>query len=214
MDKQEKTTLRKLLDFCKNHKRLLISIAIVLVLGYAVVMWLDSRNSKTTLAGMTVNVPLSDAGTAILTTEYQDRFNTDSDREEIYLGQMELNAIGGADMKDHYGLKSLEGLCANGQLDYLLLDQVAFEMLLSRGIFQDLTEIYTQSELEAMGDMPVYCKLGKGAQAVPMALNITDCPYAQKFAGGTDTVYFVFVKDSPRADACRELLSYLLVWDH
>ena len=214
MDKQEKTKLRKLLDFCKVHKRLLVSIAVVLVLGYVVVMWLDSRNAKTTLAGMTVNVPLSDTGTAILTTEYQDHVGAVSGREEIYLGQMELNAIGGSDMKDHYGLKSLEGLCANEQLDYLLLDQVAFEMLLSRGIFQDLTEIYTQSELEAMGDMPVYCKLGKEAQAVPMALNITDCPYAQEFAGGTDNVYFVFVQDSPRADACREFLSYLLSWNH
>jgi len=213
MDKL-KTTVRKLADFCKAHKRLLISIAVVMIVAYIAVMWINRRTGKIFLAGMTVNVPLSDTGTAILTEEYQDRSGTDSDQEEIYLGRMEIEEIGGTDMKDHYGLKSLEGLCANEQLDYLLLDQVAFELLLSRGVFRDLTEIYTQSELEAMGDMPVYCRIGSGAPVAPMALNITACPYAREFAGGTDAVYFVFVEKSPRADTCREFLSYLLAWDH
>lgn len=213
MDKQEKITIRKLLDFCRVHKRLLISIAVVLVVGYVVVMWLDSRDTKTLVSGMTVNVPLSDQGAAILNAEYKNHLGAESDREEVYLGQMELQAMGGADMKDHYGLKSLLGLCEKEQLDYLLLDQTAFEILLSRGIFRDLTEVYTQSELEAMGDMPVYCRLGEDAPALPMALDITTCPYVQEFAGGIERVYFVFVKKSPRTEAGRELLSYLLAWD-
>lgn len=213
MENQGHKAIRMVLDFCKAHKRLLISIAIVLVVGYVAVMWLNSSKPKTLLAGMTVNVPLSDAGTAILTTEFQSSAGLGSNGEEIYLGQMELDASGSS-TKDHYGLQSLDGLCANEQLDYLVLDQVAFEMLLSRGIFRDLTELYTQSELEAMGDMLVYCRIGKDAPAAPMALNITSCPYVQKFAGGTETVYFVFVQDSPRADTCREFLSYLLAWDH
>lgn len=213
MENQGHKAIRMVLDFCKAHKRLLISIAIVLLVGYVAVMWLNRSNPKTLLAGMTVNVPLSDAGTAILTTEFQSSAGLGSDREEIYLGQMELDASGSS-TKDHYGLQSLDGLCANEQLDYLLLDQSAFEMLLSRGIFRDLTEIYTQSELEAMKNMLVYCRAGEDAPAVPMALNITASPYVQEFVGGEETVYFVFVKDSPRADVCRELLTYLLVWNH
>ena len=45
-----------------------------------------------------------------------------------------------------------------------------------------------------------------------VAIDITDIPFIQKNAQVKDTVYFVYVANSPRVEACRAFYDYLLAY--
>lgn len=195
-----------------NYKAGIIAVFVGLVLLAAAVGAVRDLKKTTVMAGITVNVELSEAGKAYLTDAYKEKLQA-GEKEMVYLGKMEIHSLETTVNHDdnYYAAKSLTALCNTQEVDYLLLDQEGFETMLLQSVYLDLQKVCTQEELAALGDQVVMAQYEGKADPMPVALDITECPFIRDNAQ-EEKVYFVFVSGSPRTESCEALLDYLLAW--
>ncbi len=196
------------------YKWVLVVVLLLIMAVSVLLASLQNLSKKTLVAGVTVNVFLSDEGKAALSEDYKALVGTGSSKEEVYLSHTDIENPLTATSYDenYYAVLSLLALCSNEELDYLIMDQEGFETMLVQGAYLDLNNVYTTEELEAMGDHVIYAQDKDTDSPAPMALDITDCAFIQENTDQKGPIYFVFVGNSPRTDACREFYDYLISW--
>lgn len=196
-----------------NYKAGILAVFVGLVLLAAAVGAVKDLKKTTVMAGITVNVELSEAGKAYLTDAYKEKLQAGK-KEMVYLGKAEIHYLDTTlnHNDNYYAAMSLASLCYNQEVDYLLLDQEGFEVMLLQDVYLDLQKVYTQEELELLGETVVFAQNNDQAAPRPIALKITDSPFIQENTDVAGEVYFAYAAASPRTEACRELFEYLLAW--
>lgn len=198
----------------KYHKSWL-TIPFVVILAAALFLGAVKTLGKTTaMAGIAINVDLKDAGIAWLTEDYRQFREITSAKEAVYLAKAKIEIQSKAEnAKDnYYAIQSLTTLCNTQEVDYLILDQSGFEVMLTRKVYLDLGKVFSPEELAAMESRLVRMEMKDSPAPIPVALDITDCCFIRDNAADNSAVYFAFVSGSPRTEACTELLRWLLSW--
>ena len=198
-----------------KHQRAWPVMAFGALLAAAVFLGAVKTLGKTTaMAGITVNLALSEAGSAWLTEDYRSVQGITSPKEAVYLAgiRIELQSEAGDARENYYAIRSLTTLCNTQEVDYLILDQVGFEVMLTRNVYLDLTKVFSPEELEKLGSRVISMETEDSAAPIPVALDISDCPFIQENADAGSAVYFTFVSGSPRTEQCTELLNWLMAW--
>lgn len=188
---------------------LFLALAVYLVCGYII-----SAATDTLLAGIAINVPLSEDGQVYLRDAYKDRISDDR-LDKVYLNLIEMENVATDSNYDdnYYTLMTISSLNSNKELDYLLVDQVGLENLLRKNVFGDLRILFTPEELEAIGKDLIYIQQGENAEPIPIAVKVTDIPFIAQNAGDIEhNVFFGIGKGTPRLEQCRDLWEYLLEW--
>ncbi len=190
-------------------------LVVVLILIMAVSVLLASIQNKRRimlLGGVTVNVQLSEEGRAYLGEDYKQIIGTGNKRETVVLSHTNIGDLSDTMMyqDNYYAVMSLLALCTNQEVDYLLLDQTGFEAMLIQKAYLKLEEVYTPEEITAMGEDAVFAQMEGEEAPSAIAIDITDTAFIQANAQVKDKVYFVYVINSPRVEACREFFDYLL----
>ena len=195
-----------------TYYRWVLIVVLILIMAVSVLLAsIENKRTITLLGGVTVNVQLSEEGKAELTDEYLEIIGTGNKRETIVVSHTNIESLSQTMVYEdnYYAVMSLLALCTNQELDYLLLDQAGFETLLVQGVYANLDEVYTPEELEEMSDILVYAQNKDEETPSAIALDITDCAFAKENIQTRDKVYFVYVTNSIRREACRAFYEYL-----
>ncbi len=208
-------TYKEKLEHIWTYYKWVIPVMLVVIMLVSILAASITNLSKVTMmGGISVNVQLSDDGKAYLVEDYKEYMGLTSKRQSVVLSetyiQKAANAIDYTD--NYYALMSLLALCSNEEVDYLILDEEAFEVLLVQGAFLDLTKVYTQEELDAMGDLVIHFRDSESNEVTAVALDITNTAFIQDNTNESGKVFFAYVANSPRVEQCRDLYQYLLNW--
>ena len=190
-----------------------VFLAVVMLLSITI-SCVTNLNTVKMMAGISVNVNLSDAGETYLREDYKEHLGLTSKKQKVVMTETYIeNLVTASDYMDsYYSLMSLLALCSNKEVDYLILDEEGVRVLMVQGAFRNLTEVYTEEELDALGDVVVYKEDKETKELLPIALNITDTPFIQQNTAANKNVFFSFVANSPRLEETKALYQYLLDW--
>lgn len=214
-DLSKMTFKEKLYHLWTYYKGTLVILAILIALGSIVTSSCRARNTETILAGISINVSLSEEGQSYINDEYFELTKTEGLQQVIYTETFQEDFMKTSSMQDSYtGLMSLLALCTAEELDYLFIDEVALKNLLVHSVFMDLRDFFTEDELEALGDNVVWMQSGTEDEAVymPVAVKVEHIPFiAEHTKNNTDT-YLALVTNSPRKEQLRNFWEYLNAW--
>lgn len=208
-------TYKEKLEHIWTYYKWTIPVMLVVIMLVSILAASITNLSKVTvMGGISVNVELSDEGKAYLAADYKEYLGLTSKKQSVVLSETYIqNGANATNYTDnYYALMSLMALCANEEVDYLILDEEAFEVMLVQGAFLDLTKVYTQEELEAMGGLVTYFENSESNEVAPIALEITNTAFIQDNANESGKVFFAYVANSPRVEQCKDLYRYLLNW--
>lgn len=207
-------TYKEKLNHIWTYYKWVLVVVLLLIMAVSVILGsIENKRQVMLLGGVTVNVQLSEEGKDYLNDDYLQVVGTGNKRETMVLSHTDIDNITSVYESNYYAVLSLLALCANQEVDYLILDQTGFEAMLIQGAYLHLSEVYTPEELEAMGEKVVFAQNKDETEPSAVAINITDTPFIQKNAEVKDTVYFVYVANSPRVEACRAFYDYLLAYE-
>ncbi len=198
-------TFKQKVSHLWTYYKLWLIVAVLVVMGLSLVTTMIINKSTVTLcSGMLVNIEMSDEGKAYMHEQYFEQLKKGKGLEKVEFNSCNLYKGGDAETanNNYYAITSLTGLAATGELDYLILDKYAMDYIIPHEIFMDLRQVFTQQELDAMGNAVVYAR-SEGTpedEGIPVAINITNLPYITKTVtiDESDTIFFSFARGSER----------------
>ena len=198
------------------YKGTLVVVVIVAMLFSLVSTAVINKSTKTLLAGIGINVNITDEGRAYIADSYKERIGTGG-LEKVIFSQVYMDNFNDpANYEEsYYTLMSMLALCANSNLDYLLVDDIAIKNLLAHNMFKDLGEFFTAEELEEMHDRLVWADTAEEGQPenlVPIAVDISDMPFYKEL-NTSAKMYFSVVTNTPRMDTLRDFWDYINAWE-
>lgn len=195
---------------------LLVAVIMIVVLSI-VVNSIITVNTDTIVAGVTVNVHLSEEGMQYLGDDYYNKVYDGSGLEKVFITDMAMYDITDAEHSEetYYTLMSMAALVSEQELDYMIVNQSALESFIKyESILQDLRILFTQEELDALGTNVIHQQAGPDGEKIPIAINISQVPFIKENASmGDKPVYMTFALNSPREEACRDIYDYILAWN-
>lgn len=215
-DLKNMSTKQKLDHLWTYYKGSLVIVAVAIMLLSIVSTSLINRNTDTLMAGVGVNLAMSEEGKKYIKDDYFELVKTGG-LEEIQYSEIYMEDFSKPTSyeESYYTLMSLVALSASEDLDYLLMDQTGMENLLNHGIFLDLREFFTEEELAEFGeDKIVWAAVGEEGkeETVPVAVDISQMPFIRNNTGTNLSVFFGAVVNSPRLEELRDFWTYLNAW--
>lgn len=186
-----------------------VSIATIIFLAGTVAR---NMGGQTLLAGLTVNVELSEEGRAYLTDGFRQTVSQDIPGD-AHLAETEIERFSEVNYDSNlYILRSIKSLRTQQELDYLIMDQVAMETLGAEKLFLDLRNIFTEDELAQIQDIVVYGRYDADADAIPLFLDVTNLPFFSHNCQTEGKIYLSVIDITLRPDAFRSLWAHLNSW--
>lgn len=204
----------KLLHLWTYYKWVFVVVLILIMCVSVFLAVLENKRTTMLLGGITVNVQLSEEGKSYLSDDYLPIIGTGNKHEIVALSHTDITDVSSTTVyeNNYYSVMSLLALCANQEVDYLILDQTGFEAMLIQAAYLGLDEVYTPEELVEFGEDLVYAQNKGETEPSAIALDITDSAFVQENAKVKDKVYFVYVANSPRVEECRAFFEYLMAY--
>lgn len=214
-----KMTFKQKLAHLWTYYKVWLFVGILIAAGLSLVVTMVVNKSTTTLcSGLLVNVSLSDEAHAYLQEDLFEQLTTGSRFEKVNLTNAYIGKGTGAETVDqnYYTMVSITGLAVTGELDYLIMDKYAMDYLVVQEIFIDLRDIFTQDELDALGNAVVTARNQEvpESESIPVAINITELPFIAENTqlAESDTVFLSFTKGSSRESLRKELWQWINNW--
>ena len=214
-DLSKLTFKEKLNHLWTYYKGSLVILAIIIALCSIITSSCRARNTETILAGISINVMLSDEGQSYVKDEYYELSKTEGLQQVIYTETHQDDFSTTTALEDNYtALMSLLALCTAEELDYLFLNDVSVKNLLVHGVYMDLRNFFTEDELEALGDNVVWMASGPEDEAVYMtvAVKVEHIPFIAEHATNISDTYFSVVTNTPRLEEVRNFWEYINAW--
>ena len=215
-DLAEMPTLRQKLDHIWTYYKLWLLVAALVVMGISIVVTsLINVNTDMLLAGITVNVDISEEGKAYVTDGLMEQLTRGKKLEDITLQQMQLhNLMDTEDFEeDYYSMQAILAMGEGKILDYMIMDKDAMELLLPSDPFMDLRKLLTEAEIQELGERVKYMEFGEEKKLIPFAIDITDTAYIKDNATASGEVYIGFPRNTTRLGACRILWDHIMAWE-
>ena len=195
------------------YKWVLVVLLCVIMLTSVVMASCEGRRVNVIVGGIAVNVDISDAGEEYLRDGFKAHVGSESPRDRVSLSFTNLySAETNVSEDNYYAMQSIMAIIAGKDLDYLITDEEAYLVLLNKEIFMDLRKVFTEAELEYLGDMVVTYQESVGSEKIPIALNIQNTAFIQENVTTDEVVYFTFIANSERIQQTKNLLQWLLDW--
>lgn len=198
------------------YKGTLVIVVIVALVASLVSTAIINKSTETLLAGIGININISDEAHAYVVEDYKERIGTGGLEKVIFTQVYMDNFNDPANYEEsYYTLMSMLALCTENNLDYLLVDDVAIRNLLAHNMFKDLREFFTEAELEEMNDRLVWADIAEEGQPenlVPIAVSISNMPFYKELNTSAD-MYFSVVTNTVRMETLRDFWEYINAWE-
>lgn len=206
-------TFRQKVDHLWSYyKGALVGFLVMCMTVSIIITCVRNIYTQTLIAGITVNVNLSECGMQFLSEDYMGIYGANNDEAEALINTTQLKNVADTQSmnENYYSLMGILSLCASNDLDYLIVDDEALRTLMPQGIFMDLTEFFTETEMTQYSGMLINMEIKDEGVITPVAINISDLPFVDMFVQQEGDIYFTVVCNTKRIDACRELWLHLI----
>ncbi len=191
---------------------LIILLSAIAILG--LVSWLCSTPIQTAFSGNLSNCQITEHGYRYLTEDYLQTLGFDAEENRISLGMittagtdaLSVNATG-----VDSGVRVV-AMVADGSLDYIFADSVAIEFYALQGAYQNIESVLTAEQLAPFADKLYYYTDEESGLRVPIAIDISDIPFAEECMEDGKSIYLGFPIHAPHAEQLAEFFDYLLAW--
>ena len=197
------------------YKSSLVVLAVIIALISVVVTCIQNKNTKTLLAGMGINVTLTEEGKAYIQDEYFQLIKTEGREQILYTETTQEDFTNPSSLEESYNLlMMLVAMSVTGDLDYFFADELAIRNMLAHQLFNDLRTVYTEEELAAMGDKVLWAQVGgeEDGRYMPFAINVSDLPFIQEHSQSASDTYLILITNSTRGEQVKAFLEYLKAW--
>lgn len=206
------------------YKEHLFMVAFAGMLIFALVSSALSAGKEIVLSGMLTNVGMSMDGYSYLTDRYFEEMGGNSKKQEVGLSSMEFKVPDLMDVdgvnESYVSAMSLISMVENKMVDYVIMDEGSMEYFMTQDFYLDLRKLLTAQELEQWkaADNLVFAQVmdesgNEVTDIFPLGLKITDLDFAKDCVRCDGEVYLVFIANTPRMDACRQIFEDILAWE-
>lgn len=197
------------------YKEAILIALIVVFLVVVTIISIANAGIKALFSGAFANVDLTADGMQYLQEDYFDRLGG-KPRQEVRLTATYFENLFGSVSDFDFNYNSAMGIVAmvtDRSLDYMVMDEVALKFYLSQDIFMDLSEFFTEEELEQYADRLVYLEANDSDDRFPIAIHIEDTAFAKDCMEPGKPVFFALIGNTKRPELCRDFWEYLLAWE-
>lgn len=196
------------------YKEYLLIVFMVVLVVCVVGSSLINNSKEVLFKGMMVNISMSQRGYNYLTQDYLQAQGGDEDHQKVQIDYTNFTSLADpTSTEDNYTSSLLlMARVSGGMLDCALVDQLAFEFYLTQEVYGDLSVLFTQQELEAMGDRVIYAMQAEETVRWPVAIDVTDLEFFKDTAPDNEKVYLVLSGNQPNLEACRSFWNHLHAW--
>lgn len=206
------------------YKEYMFVAFIACIFVVATVVSVVNSGKEALLSGMLCNVSISMEGYNYLTVDYFDRVGGVDGKQEVWLRTMQFEWVDTSDpnqankLDDSYtAAMSLISMVDGQTVDYILLDRESFAFFLQQEMFMDLREILTEQDLAQMAEGMLFVQAeaedGTLSEKIPAAVNISNLPFAKDCIRAKEDIFIVFISNTPRKEACRQIWQDILAWE-
>lgn len=182
----------------------IVAVAVLMLISIVCSSFIN-LSTKTACAGLGINVSLTVGAEDAVRTQLEDALITGNGREQV---SFHLNYTDPDSTENNYYLsQNIGALVATKDLDFLLLDEEALNLVIPLDIFMNLQEFFTPEELEELSLVGV--RMTEGGEDMPYLLDITDWPVVKKNANSDKKYFFAVVGNTPRPEAVKTALNLL-----
>ena len=197
------------------YKEYLLIAALIVVLVVMTVTSFLNSTKEVLLRGMMVNITITQEGYNYLTEDYFEKIGGEEGTQLVEMDYANFADLADpTNSEDNYSASlKLMARVSGGLLDYALVDQMAFEFYLTQGVYGKLSTLFTQQELEEMGERVIYAMQEEDDERWPVAIDITQTDFIQDAVGEDQKVYFVLSGNQPNLEACRGIWNHIHAWE-
>jgi len=193
---------------------LIIVVAVALVVGVTLTSLING-SKEVLLRGMMVNISITQQGYQYLSDDYFEKVGGVEGKQMVEMDYANFKDLADPTNSEnnYFAALKLISRVSGGLLDYALVDQLAFEFYITQEVYGDLRTLFSQDELDDLGDRVIYAMQEDGTERCPVGIDITDLPFVQDTAGENKRVLFVLSGNHPNLEACREIWDHILAWE-
>lgn len=206
--------------FC--FKEYTIVGVVCLILVGALIFSVINVNTEILIYGDLISVPISSEGLEYLTDDYGKLLEVEENKREIEIAQLDFGIADDADIVEFNYQTTMQIVAAASAktLDFIMTSQPVMENFIQHYMYMDLREIMTEEELLSWGENIVYVEyvFSEGTpeektERIPVALNLQNTEFYKNCIYSRNPYFLMFIKISPRKEACRHFLDYLLAYE-
>ena len=196
------------------YKEYLLIVFMVVLVVCVTVSGLVNNSKEVLFKGMMVNINMSQQGYNYLTQDYLQALGGDEDHQKVQMDYTNFTSLADPTSTEDNYTRSLLLIArvSGGMLDCALVDQLAFEFYLTQEVYGDLSTLFTQQELEAMGDRVIYAMQAEETVRWPVAIDVTELEIFRDTAPDNEKIYLILSGNQPNLEACRDFWNYLHAW--
>lgn len=197
------------------YKEYLIIVVMVVMVVAMSLTSLINGSKEVLLRGMMVNISMTQEGYRYLREDYFAKVGGVEGEQTVELDYANFKDLADpTNTEDNYSASlKLIARVSGGLLDYALMDKLALEFYLTQEVFGSLELVFTQEELDAMGNRVIYAMQENDTVRWPVAIDVTDFGFFQDNAGQNEKIFFTLSGNHPNKEACRAIWNHILAWD-
>lgn len=189
----------------------LIVLALALMIVCIVASSVKNLSTEVLISGVFVNADIGLDGRSYLDEQYFEKLGGITDEQKIVLTDINFqdpNTTEEIEFTYHATIRLIAMLSAE-EVDYMVMDKLGLEYYLGQDIFADLNELFSKEELDLWKDDLIYLTYDETGETIPVAINIRNTAFGQKYLMTGKEQYICFAANTPRPDACKLLWEYL-----
>lgn len=207
---KDMTPKQKLEHLWEYYKWVLGVVGAFILIVATVIASIISLNTETILSGAIVNVPVNMEGYVMLQEGFYNHAKTEG-RQMVGITSFTLqNPYTTVEHTYTWDvIDSVTAMVGSDSLDYLMYDELAAIFFMTPDYFTDLRELFSEEELEAMGNAVIELQNEETGEYFPIAIDIRDTEFYDFYMLEDKTIYLSFSSRLPRKEACKDFWQYL-----
>ena len=204
---------KKLEHLWEYYKWVLVVLLVVGFVIFVIITGYSNARIEGLYYGEIVNLSFDTQGVEYLSTDFFEYLGGIKGDQKVSLHMSNL-VVGSDSTYDNYyaPLMRTSSEITNFTLDYLLVDSAGLTTYFDEEVFLDLRELFTQEELEQMGEAVVYVLYEETGEKIPMAINVTETTVVKNRMNHDVTAYLGFIANTPRRELCKVFYDYFMAY--
>ena len=196
------------------YKWVLLVIALVAGLVSTVCTAVKNKSIETLYSGMLVNTDLSEEGTQFLTDDFFAYLGgNEKDQNMVLTSSYFRNSETSDPEMDSIAVMRLMASVLAGDLDYTILNDVAYDAYRDQSLFTALDEVLPPELLEQFEAQTVYFTDPEQGITYPQAIDISDWAFVKDCVQPNGAVYLAFCNRGESVAENETFINYLLSWE-
>ncbi len=207
-------SFKEKVSYTKDYylKPVLFIAAVLIVLISIITTSIIKINTDVILYGVGVNTDLTTDGTEYVKDDFFKLHKTKG-RQDIEYSCVTIDDFTTKTNIDssYYSAQSVVAQVAAKRLDYLFVDEIAFQYFAAQEIYMDLNDILSGEEMVQWANHILYTQEEGSDVMTPMGIDISETKFAQKFNSVKDRkIILCFAGNAPHKELVYEFFHYVV----